>query len=100
MAESRSPSAAERLAFALLLLFLVAFGWFTLLNGGVSLKGRTGRVIEATGVTGIAVALGSFALAALLGPLLARAFGLPLRSALLLAVFVVLPPLGFILLRL
>jgi hypothetical protein len=83
----------------LLLVFSVAFGWFTLLNGGVVLKGRGGRVSEATGGAGVALALAFIALAVLLSPLVVRSLGLSRRSALLLAVFVALPPLGFVLLR-
>ena len=100
MADSGSSGAAQRLAFALLVVFLVAFGWFTLLNNGVAIRGKSGRVVEATGGAGIAIALASFALAVLINPLLSRAFGLTLRSALLLAALVALPPLGLVLLRL
>ena len=100
MPDSGVHSAAERFAVALLLVFLVAFGWFTLLNGGVALKGKSAQVVEVSGRTGIAVALGCFALAVVILPLFARVSGLQLRSSLLVAAIIALPPLGFLVLRL
>jgi len=87
---------AERLGSSILVVFLVAFGWFTLLVGEISLKGKSGSVSQLSGSAAVVASLVFFALAAVLVPLLVRSFGLRIRSGLVLALLAVLPPLLFL----
>ena len=96
--KKRLPAtAAERLAMGLLWLFLLGFGWVNLLDGGISLKGKSGHVVYASGNAGLAVAVGTFFLAALVSPLLARTLALSRLASRLLVLAVLVPPLLFVL---
>ncbi len=88
---------AERLATGLLWLFLLGFGWVNLLDGGISIKGRNGHVAYASGNAGLALAVGTFLLAALMSLLLARTLGLSRLASWLLVLAVLAPPLLFVL---
>lgn len=90
---------AERLASGVVALFFVAFGWIILLNGGVSLKGKSGAVSFVDGYAGIALAGGMFFFGALLALLLARTLGFNRQRAAMLVALVVVPPLLFLLWR-
>jgi hypothetical protein len=91
------PNFAERLVIGLLWLFLMGFGWFDLLNGGISLKGKSGAVAYASGNVGLAIAAGAFVLAALVSLMLARTLAFGSWSTRLLLMAVLAPPLFFVL---
>lgn len=88
---------AERLAAGVVALFFVFFGWTILLNGGVSLRGKSGAVSYIDGNAGIALACGMFFFGALLALLLARTLGLNRQRVAMLVALVVVPPLLFLL---
>lgn len=96
MAAPPPSRTAERLGFSILVAFLLAFGWFALLAGEISLKGRGGRISQLSGSAAVVAALAFFAMAIVLMPLLARSFGLRIRGGLLLALLAAVPPLVFI----
>ena len=96
--QKRPPfNVAECLAMGLLWMFLLGFGWINLLDGGISLKGKSGHVVYASGNAGLAVAVGTFFLAALVSPLLARTLALSRLASRLLVLAVLVPPLLFVL---
>ena len=82
----------------LLWLFLLGFGWVNLLDGGISIKGRSGHVAYASGNAGLALAAGTFLLAALVSLLLARILVLSRLVSWLLVLAVLAPPMLFVLL--
>ena len=82
----------------LLWMFLLGFGWINLLDGGISLKGKSASVTYASGSAGLAVAAGTFLIAAMVTALLARALGLSRRVTWLLVLAVLASPLLFVLL--
>ena len=88
---------AERLTTGLLWVFLLGFGWVNLLDGGISLKGKSGNVHYVSGNIGLAVAAGTFLLAVLVTPLLARTLALSRLASWLLVPVVLVPPLLFVL---
>lgn len=88
---------AERLTTGLLWVFLLGFGWVNLLDGGISLKGKSGQIVYAGGNTGLAVAAGTFLLAALVTSLLARTLALSRLASWLMMLAVLVPPLLFVL---
>jgi uncharacterized membrane protein YdfJ with MMPL/SSD domain len=88
---------AERLAIGIVTIFLVGFGWLNLLQGGISLKSKSGHVGYATGNFGIAVACGTFIFAALGALLLAKSFNLKARGMFVLIGLITLPPIIFLL---
>ena len=90
-------NAAECLAIGLLWMFLLGFGWINLLEGGISLKGKSASVTYASGSAGLAVAAGTFLIAAMVTALLARALGLSRRVTWLLVLAVLALPLLFVL---
>ena len=91
-------NAAECLAIGLLWLFLLGFGWINLLDGGISLKGKSASVTYASGSAGLAVAAGTFLIAGMVTALLARALGLSRWVTWLLVLAVLASPLLFVLL--
>jgi hypothetical protein len=96
--KSRPPgTAAERLAAGLLAAFFVAFGWLTLLQGGISLKGRSGGVSYVTGGFGIAAACIAFFIAAMAALLLSRSLKLRRSGCVMLIAMVIVPPAAFLL---
>ena len=56
MTTPRPDPTAERLAGGLLASFFALFGWFTLWQGGITLKGRSGATSFVGGAAGLAVA--------------------------------------------
>lgn len=96
MTDARDKT-GERLAFAILMLFMVGFGWLNLLQGGISLKGKSGDTTFVTGTAGLAVATGTFVIGALVSLLMARSFGLGRVGTISLAMAILLPPLVFVL---
>ena len=96
--KKRLPATAtERLTTGLLWVFLLGFGWVNLLDGGISLKGKSGQIVYAGGNTGLAVAAGTFLLAALVTSLLARTLALSRLASWLMMLAVLVPPLLFVL---
>jgi len=93
-----SSNTAERLVAALLTCFFIGFGWLTLLQGGVSLKGKSGQVAYASGGYAIGVAVGAFLFAALSVFLLAKTFSLRRRGVVFMLITVLVPPAAFLLL--
>ena len=81
----------------LLWLFLLGFGWINLLDGGISLKGKSASVTYASGSAGLAVAAGTFLIAGMVTALLARASGLSRLITWLLVLAALVPPLLFVL---
>ena len=65
MANEAKDKTAERLAIAIVLVFLLGFGWLTLLQGGMTLKGKSGHESFVDGRLGIATACFDFLIAAL-----------------------------------
>lgn len=62
--EETRDRTGERIAFGIMALFFCGFGWMNLLQGGISLKSKQGQVGFVDGVMGLAVAGGTFLLAA------------------------------------
>ncbi len=91
-------NAAECLAIGLLWMFLLGFGWINLLEGGISLKGKSASVTYASGSAGLAIAAGTFLIAGMVTALLARALGLSRWVTWLLVLAVLASPLLFVLL--
>ena len=97
--QKRPPfNAAPCLAVGLLWLFLLGFGWINLLDGGISLKGKSASVTYASGSAGLAIAAGTFLIAGMVTALLARALGLSRWVTWLLVLAVLASPLLFVLL--
>ena len=82
----------------LLWMFLLGFGWINLLEGGISLKGKSASVTYASGSAGLAIAAGTFLIAGMVTALLARALGLSRWVTWLLVLAVLASPLLFVLL--
>jgi hypothetical protein len=82
---------AERLAAALLAGFFALFGWFTLWQGGITLKGRSGATSFVSGAAGQAVAALALAVAGFGIALFLRSFRVP-RPVRLLAFALLLGP--------
>ena len=94
--KKRLPAtAAERLSVGLLWIFLLGFGWVNLLDGGISIKGKSGNVSYVSGNFGLAVAAGTFLMATLVTLLLARTLALSRFASWLLVLVVFVPPLLF-----
>jgi len=98
MSEPKSSNTAERLVAVLLTAFFVGFGWFTLLQGGISLKGKSGQVTYVSGGFAVGVALGSFLFAAMVAMLVVKPFSLGRRGLILTLAAVLGPPIAFLLL--
>ena len=81
-----------RIAAGVLTAFFAAYGWFTLWQGGIDLKGRSGHATFVSGLTGIAVAFGAFLIAALGLALLTRSLGAGRRSYVVAVLVLLLPP--------
>lgn len=88
---------AERLAIAILTLFLIGYGWFDLWQGGIAVKGRNGAVSYAEGGYALAIAAGAFLFAALVSLLLARSMRLPRAGIALVLGAILVPPLVYVL---
>jgi hypothetical protein len=97
MKDGAPGSAADRLATGLVAAFFAVFGWFTLLQGGVGLKGRSGEMSHVTGGFGIAVACAAFLFATLAALLFSRSLGLGRRGAAIVSAVLLVPPAAFIL---
>lgn len=95
MTAPRDPT-AERLAVGLLLAFLLAYGWFDLLQGGIAIRGRSGAVSFADGGAGLAVAAFAFLVAALVSLLLAKSLRWGRAATWTLAAACALPPLAYV----
>lgn len=95
MAASSDPT-AERLVLGLLAGFLVAYGWFDLLQGGIAIKGRSGEVSFADGLAGLLLAAGAFLFAALVSALLAKNLRWGRGATWALSSAILLPPLVFV----
>ena len=93
---SHDPT-AERLIIAILMLFLIGYGWFVLWQGGIAVKGRSGAVNYAEGGYAFAIAVGAFLFAALVSLLLARSLRLRRPGIALLLGVILLPPLAYVL---
>lgn len=94
-----ASSAAERLTVGLVTAFFTLFGWFTLVNGGVALRGRKGNESLVDGAAALAIAASAFLIAALcLTLLLRRAWPAPRAVFWACLVALLLPPLLFVLL--
>ena len=81
----------------LLAIFLLGFGWVNLLDGGISLKGKSASVVYARESSGLAVAAGTFLIAGMVTALLARALALSRWVTWPLVLAVLVPPLLFVL---
>jgi hypothetical protein len=97
--DQNPATAAERLTSTLLTTFLAAYGWFTLLQGGIDLRGKSGRITYAEGGFALGVAVGAFLFAALCALLMVRAFGWGRLGAVLLLAALLVPPLAFNIMR-
>ena len=98
MQKKRPPfNAAECLAIGLLWMFLLGFGWVNLLDGGISVRGKSASVTYASGSAGLAVAAGTFLFAGMVTALLARALGWSRLVTGLLVLAALVPPLLFVL---
>ena len=88
---------AERLAAGLLTAFFALFGWFTLWQGGVTLKGRSGATSFVDGHAGILVAGFAFIVATMGLALLLRSFEANRPAYYIGGAVMLLPPLLFVL---
>lgn len=98
MKNEAKDKTAERLAIAIVLVFLLGFGWLTLLQGGITLKGKSGHESFVDGRLGIATAGFDFLIAALCALLLGKSFNAHSRTYAILLVGVLVPPVIFLLL--
>jgi hypothetical protein len=89
---------AERIAAALLAVFFLLFGWFTLIQGGISLGGKSGRSVLVDGNAGLGVAVFTFLVAAMGVAMLLKSLRADRKAYWLGAALVLLPPLVFVLL--
>lgn len=96
MSRSQDPT-AERLIIAILMLFLIGYGWFVLWQGGIAVRGRNGAVSYAEGGYALAIATGAFLFAALVSLLLARSLRLRRPGIALMFSAILLPPLAYVL---
>lgn len=96
MSRSHDPT-AERLIIAILMLFLLGYGWFVLWQGGIAVRSRSGAVSYAEGGYALAIAAGAFLFAALVSLLLARSLRLRRPGIALLLGVILLPPLAYVL---
>ena len=90
---------AERIAAALLAVFFFLFGWYTLMQGGITLRGKNGHISFVDGYLGLAVAGFTFLVANLGVALLLRSLDASRRTYWLCSGIVLLPPLVFALLQ-
>ena len=93
---ARVPT-AERLAAGLLTAFFALFGWFTLWQGGVTLKGKSGATSFVNGYAGMLVAGFAFFVATLGLALLLRSFEANRPAYYIGGAVVLVPPLVFVL---
>jgi hypothetical protein len=92
MRNQNASNFAVCLVTALLTTFLVALGWFTVWQGGITLKGKSGHLSYVGGGYATAFALGVFLIAAFSGLVLARAFGLGRLGTALVLATIIAPP--------
>ena len=81
----------------LLEMFLLGFGCVNLLDGGISLNGKSASVVYARESAGLAVAAGTFLIAGMVTALLARALALSRWVTWPLVLAVLVPPLLIVL---
>ena len=93
---ARDPT-AERLAAGLLTAFFALFGWFTLWQGGITLKGKSGATSFVDGHAGMLVAGCAFFVATLGLALLLRSFEANRPAYYIGGAVVLVPPLVFVL---
>jgi hypothetical protein len=96
MRNQNASNFAQCLVTGLLTGFLVLFGWVTLVQGGISLKGKAAHISYVGGGFATALALGMFLFATLSGLLLARALGLGRLGFTVVVAMVIAPPLFFL----
>ena len=99
MEKSPASRTGERVAAGLLAVFFEAMGWLTLLQGGISLKGKSGHSSFVDGSMSLVMALFFFLVSALGVALLLRSLGARRNTYALAAVLLLLPPLVFIVVR-
>ena len=97
MNPSAQDPTAGRLAAGLLTTFFALFGWFTLWQGGVALKGKSGATSFVDGHAGILVAGFAFIVATMGLALLLRSFEANRPAYYIGGVMMLLPPLLFVL---
>jgi len=90
---------AERVIASTMAAFFALFGWFDLLQGGITLKGRSGRTSFVDGWVGIAVAAFAFLIAIFGVSLLLRTFKVRRSTYYFSWAIMLLPPVFFILFR-
>lgn len=91
---------AERIAASILAIFFGLFGWFTLGQGGISLKGKSGATSFVSGWAGVAVAALAFMVAIFGVTLFLRSLKSSRPTYYYSWAIVLLPPLAYVLLRL
>lgn len=99
MKTPEQDSLAEQLMASLLATFFALFGWFTLWQGGVTLKGKSGAVSFVGGRAGVAVAGFAFVVATFGVALLLRSCRANRQAFYLAGAVVLLPPMVFVLVR-
>lgn len=99
MKPSAQDPTAARIAAALLTAFFALFGWFTLWQGGVTLKGKSGATSFVDGHAGMLVAGFAFFGAIIGVALLLRSFEANRRAYYIGGAVVLVPPLLFVLLH-
>ena len=99
MEKSPATRMGERIAAGLLAVFFEAMGWLTLLQGGITLKGKSGRTSFVDGSMSLVLALSFFLVSALGVALLLRSLGARRSTYGLAAVLLLLPPLVFVAVR-
>jgi hypothetical protein len=97
MRNQNASNFAQCVVTILLTAFLVALGWFTLWQGGISLKGKSGHITYVGGGFATAFAIGAFFFAAISALLLGKAFGLGRLAYVVLIALVLLPPVAYLL---
>ena len=99
MTSPKPDPTAERIAAALLAVFFFLFGWYTLMQGGITLRGKSGLTSFVGGYLGLAVAGFTFLVATLGVALLLRSLDSGRRTYWIGSSIVLLPPLVFALLQ-
>jgi hypothetical protein len=96
MRNQNASNFAQCLVTGLLTVFLVFFGWVTIVQGGIALKGKAAHISYVGGGFATALALGMFFVATLSGLLLGKALGLGRLGFTVVVSMVILPPLFFL----
>ena len=99
MTSNKQDPTAERVSSAILAVFFLLFGWYTLWQGGISLGGKSGRSVFVDGYASLAIAAFAFMVATMGLALLLKSLRAGRKAYWTGAALMLLPPVVFVLLR-